>query len=65
MNKTLQDYQQALEQKRQKAAEYLRAQGKHRADVNCRHRYETCPYTPPPPRIEVGRSVQPQPELEI
>ena len=45
----------SLEQKRQATSDYLRSRGIHRADANCRHRYEY-QYTPPPPRIDVSRS---------
>ena len=43
----------SLEQKRQAASDYLRSRGIHRADVDCKHRYESRPHTPPPPRIDI------------
>lgn len=56
--------QYALEQKRQKAADYLRSHNIHRADVGCAHQYKVCPYTPPPPRIDVSPRGNQPPRIE-
>lgn len=45
-----------MDQKRTRAVEYLREHGIYRGDVTCRHRYEPCPHTPEPPRVDQGRS---------
>ena len=47
---------ESLEKKRQAASDYLRSRGIHRADPDCRHRYECNQYTPPPPRIDTSPS---------